>query len=714
MRLKANKEHKMKNDTAEKQKTGKAPGVFKKPIDKNKFEKKYAKYIEHPQDKNFIFSCFKLQDDKYLIRDDLSKDDVKKIKNLLKVIKTNKKGPVKIIPIVFAASITALVIIFFSVFANPLLEKAMEMGLEAAFEAKSDVKNLRISLIRFRISIAGITVANRDSPMTNLFQMGRTEIRLKPQAVLRGKIYIEEIRADSIRFGTARTVSGAIPAKPPKVKKEKPKNDAPPLVDLKNFDAIALLNQEFDKLNTPKLYDDAINAYNEASSKWQGQAEKTTARVQEVRTVTQPVMNLNVNSLRDADSIRKAIQDANNAINTVQAAAGDVTTIVNGLQADINTAQRLETNARNSLTSDINHLKSYIDLGSGAAFSAVEPFIRDMLSDTAEKYLDYGIMALEVLEKVKANSSNKPKEEKPKKERKIVFKGRNVHFPVVSYPSFYLGTLASDFTIDTWNWAFDLGNISSDPDITYKLNNSKPAVTLFLGLTEDGGSLQRNVSFNGRADFRTDTKERFSAEVTGNRFPLSLGDKLSQLGFDGLKGETAFSVNMNGQTDGGFSSGGNVIINQATLVNPNGTIAEAIDTAVRQAGNINLGLQYVHKTNEKDDFKITTNIADLFARALRSIAETYVKKAMDDIEKALRQKIDQYIDGRFASKEQVDMLLKTVKGDKTAMDQLKNSLDSKKNELEQKLKSQATDAAQQAGQSILNSVPKPSLPGLGR
>jgi len=685
-------------ETETKQNTVKSPNAFKKPVKKNKFDKKYAKYIEHPQDKQFLYSCFELQDDNYIIRSDLSKDDVKKLKNLLKIISSNKKGPVKFVPIIFAASVTAAVILFFTVFANPLLERALEMGLEAAFGARSNVSSLRLSVIPLRIYIGGITVANRDKPMTNLFQMGKTEIRLRTQAVLRGKIYIEEIRADSIRFGTERKASGSLPGKPPREKKaEKPKSDDPPLIDLKNFDAMALLNQEFDKLKTPKLYDEAINAYNETQAKWKGQVESATAKVQDLRKTTQPLLSLNVNNLRDVESIRSTVQTVNTAITSVQSATGEITAIANSLESDVNRARSLESNARNSITSDINLLKSYIDIGSGAAFAAVEPFIRDALSGAANQYLDYGIMALDVLEEVKASSSSRPKNEKPKKEPKVVFKGRDVSFPVVAYPAFYLGVFASDFTIDTWNWAFDLRDISSSPDLT-----NKP-VKLTLGV-KDVNNLQKNVSFNGNADFRTNAKELYNAEINANGFPVNLGDQLSKLGINGFAGESAVNFNITGQSDKSFSSAGRVVINKPSIVNPNGTIAEAIDMAVKQAGNVNLGLKYVHNPDDKDDFSITSNLADLFARALRNTAEAYIRTASAEIEKALRQKIDQYIDGRFVSKEEVDLLLKTVRGDKTAMDQMKSTLDSKKDELERKLKSQASNAIQ-------NALPgMPSLP----
>jgi uncharacterized protein (TIGR03545 family) len=704
----------MTNETEKKQKSVKAPGSFKKPIKKNKLDKKYAKYIEHPQDKQFLYSCFELKEDFYIIRGNLTKDDVKKLKGLLKVVKENKKSPVKIIPIIFAASITAAVIIFFTIFANPLLERAMELGLEAAFEARSNVDNLRLSLVPLRIAIGGVTVANRDKPMTNLFQLGKTEINIKTNAILRGKVYISKIEASTIRFGTERKVSGSLPGKPPREKKEKvekEKSDEPPLVDLKNFDAMALLNQEFDKLNTPKLYDEAISFYDETSTKYKAQVESSTAKVNELRSVTDPLLKINVNNMRDVQTIKDTIEKITTAVNSVQSAANDITTVANGIESDVNKARRMEADARNAITSDINHLKSYIDPNSGEAFAAVEPFIREALSDAANQYLDYGIMALKVLDELKAQSAAKQpakKKEKPKKEPKVVFKGRDVIFPTVTYPAFYLGQLKSDFTIDTWNWAFDLQNISSDPDLTYRLEK-KPAITLYFGAKEETGNM-RNVTFDGKADIRTESQERFNALVAGKGFPVSLGDQLKGLGVGGLKGTSEFNVKMTGQPDGGFSSGGDIKINQAALVNPSGTIAEAIDVAIRQAGNINFGMQYIHKVNQTDVFKITSNIAELFAKALRSIAEAYVKKAMDELEKALRQKIDQYIDGRFVSKEDVDTLVKIVKGDKSAVDQMKNSLNAKKDEFEKKLKDLAKDTATQAVKDNLPAANAPKLP----
>jgi hypothetical protein len=259
--------------------------------------------------------------------------------------------------------------------------------------------------------------------------------------------------------------------------------------------------------------------------------------------------------------------------------------------------------------------------------------------------------------------------------------------------------MASDFTLDDWNWSFSLRDVSSSPDIT-----GRP-VSLNLSLKEDA-RLQRQVSFSGRADFRSRPQERFNAEVAGIGFPVKLGNQLSMIGINGFSGETDFSVNVNGQVDSRISAGGEIIINQARILEPRGTIAEIAGMAVEEANSVNLGLQY---TNNR--FRITTNIADLIEQILRRTVETYIRLALDEIERLVRQKINEYIDGRFDSREEIDALLALARGDRTIIEQTLSSLDAKKNEFEQRIRSveqaarQAVeDAAQQVEQAARQAV----------
>jgi hypothetical protein len=330
-------------------------------------------------------------------------------------------------------------------------------------------------------------------------------------------------------------------------------------------------------------------------------------------------------------------------------------------------------------------------LGSGAAAEVLEPVIRSILTDSAETYLSYGERALEVLEKVKALQAKLPKSSKAVKEKKVKFKGRDVAFPTRKYPRFFLGTLATDvLTPGDWNWAFDLQGVSSDPDLS-----AVPA-TLALSLEETGDSLKRSAAFKGRADFRSDAKERFNADFSGGGFPVDVSAGLSKAGIGGFSGGASFKLNVLGNTDGGFSGGGDISLVQAKLVNPANTFAQAADEAIRGVKSVDLGIKYEHHVSGPDRFSITTNFGNILKDALNRIVAQYRKKAEDELEKALRAKIEQYIDGKFVSKEELDLVFRAARGDKGAMDGLKTTLNKKKTELENKVKSAAEDAAKEA------------------
>jgi uncharacterized protein (TIGR03545 family) len=704
----------------------KAPSFYKKTLAEKKLNGRYLKHIEHKADKDFIRSCYEEREGLFYIRTNLNEKEAKRLKALQKDIKANRKSMVNFLPLGIAAAVVAALVVFFAFFANPLLEKALETGLEAVFEARVDADNFRLQVVKFEVTMDGLTIADRASPMRNLLQFSRMAIRLKPQAILRGKVYIEEIRADAIRFGTERTVSGALPDRPPKEKPVREKAPSPPLVDLRNFDAMALLNQEFDKLKTPGIYDEAISAYDAGVEKWKGQADEARRKAAELKDQAQPLLALNINDYRslDRETIEKArtvIEQVTALVHSVEEATDQVNGMVSGIQADINAASGLVKDAGNAVNADLAHLRSYLDLGSGAAMEVLEPVVRDILSDSAETYLDLGFRALEVLEKVKAMQAQQPKTAKAPKEKAVKFTGRDVVFPVKAYPRFYLGTLAADvLTPNGWHWGFDLEGVSSDPDLS-----GRPT-TLSLSLEEAGGGLQRAVAFNGLADFRSDVKERFNADFKGEGFPVNLGAQLSKAGIGGYSGDASFGLAIAGFAGGGFTGGGNISLVNSRLRDPSNTLAQAVSEAVAEVRSLDLGLKYEHSASEEEDrFSVTTNIGSLVADAMKKVAAQYIRRAEEELEKALRERINRYIDGRFASQEELDLVFQAVRGDKSALDGLKNSLSEKRNAFQRQVedaakqaveeaKKQAEEQAREAAKDLLEGkIPSaPSLPSI--
>jgi hypothetical protein len=245
-----------------------APGMFRKTYTEKQLKKKLLRFIEQEGDREFLLSCFELKDGLYRLKDGLAEDagtdskeadgvapeaagfaeggvkSVKRLKTLERAIKINRKGAVKILPLAVLAALIAGGVFFFITLMDPLLERLLERALENVFEAKCDVIGFHLGLLRFRVGAASVTAANRDEPMKNLFETGRVEIRLRPQAALRGKVYIEELRADSLRFGTPRAVSGALPQYAAKIAARRAAPPAPPLVDLARFEPMGLLNRD--------------------------------------------------------------------------------------------------------------------------------------------------------------------------------------------------------------------------------------------------------------------------------------------------------------------------------------------------------------------------------------------------------------------------------------------------------------------------------------
>jgi uncharacterized protein (TIGR03545 family) len=676
----------------------KVPGVFRKPIEEKRFEKRFLKFLEQPDDKKFFKSCFVHAGGVYTVKDALDDKAFKRFGSLFKVIMKNRGGAVQLLPVIAAALLVAGAVFFVTVLMNPLIERGIESALETAFEARSEVDHFRLSLTRLRVSIGGVTVASRDEPMKNLFHIGRMEFGLNPAALFRGRVYIEEIRADSIAFGTPRTVSGELPEYRRRVKAPKAEVTAPPLVDIKNFDAQALLARELDKLKIPKAYEEAAAAYTTAVEAWKERVESARAQGSELQERAGPVLAVNASSLSSPEAITRTVADISALLTSIQAARAQVNGIVEGVENDYNRALDLERSARASITGDINYLKSLVDLGSGAAFNALEPSIRAMLSDAALEYIAYGERALEVFEKIKALAPRGAEKEA----KAPAFKGRDVAFPSLVYPRFFLGLVTADFTLHDWNWAFDLKSVSSDPDLPDAIMPNQPTA-LYLALSDASGNSDKSITFIGTADFRSAYPDRFSAELRGSGYPLSI-DSLSSFGFGAFRGLASAVLGFSGRKNGEITGTGTITADQAGIDNPRGTLAEAVDEALRAAGPVDLTLRYEHLVSGKDDFSVSTNIGSLVGDILRRTAERYARAAMADIEKALRDYAASRLEGKFASKEELDLLFDAVKGDRTALVGLESRLDGKRRELEEKLRSAAEEkideARRQAEQAI--------------
>lgn len=655
--------------------------IFRKPIPAKAFEKKYLRLVEQAKDREFLESAFRQEGGSFRLKEGLDLEALVRLNRLGKAIKGNR-GLVKTGPLLLAAILGTGLAVFGLFFMNPSLERATERALEAVFGARAEVSGLRLDLGRLRIAMASVAVADRDEPMTNLFETGRLELRLDLASLVRGRVYVEEATAASVALGTARSVSGALPESPARPKAAKPaKAAAPPLLDFGNFDAKALLEREKAKLKSGAAYDEAGKAYAESAARWKGRAESSKKAVASLSSSSKAVLAIDPKAIKTA-------ADAASAIAAVKALAGDAESVAKesgavaaGLKSDSETAAGLEKAARKALAEDTAYLKSLVDPKSGAAREALEPSIREILSDKAERWLYYGARGLEVAGRLKAGSGSGKADKAGKKQAAPAPRGRDVVYPSAALPRFRLGLLSSSFVSGGSEWKLELRELSTEPDLV-----ASPASLDFS--VSDGSSL---VAAKAVADLRGE-KEDYSLDAKGEGLPLDLGSALESLGLGGFTGKASGRLELSGSKDGALRAKGGLDVAEARAAKPEGTLGEALAGAIASVDAVRLALAYERPAGGEGKLSLRTNLDELVAKAVEAVAARYAKQASASLDAALRDYAGKELEGKLASKGELDAALASAKGDEAAAASTRKSLDAKRASLEARAKEIGTAA----------------------
>ncbi|HTT69283.1 MAG TPA: hypothetical protein VMF70_14760 [Gemmatimonadales bacterium] len=106
-----------------------------------------------------------------------------------------------------------LVVLCWTLFVDRLIRLGIEAGGTAAVGARVELKSARLHLFQASLVLRGLAVTNPREPMKNLFEVDELNLDIHLRALLEKKFVAETVAVRGLRFGTARTVSGALPAK---------------------------------------------------------------------------------------------------------------------------------------------------------------------------------------------------------------------------------------------------------------------------------------------------------------------------------------------------------------------------------------------------------------------------------------------------------------------------------------------------------------------
>jgi uncharacterized protein (TIGR03545 family) len=120
------------------------------------------------------------------------------------------------------AVIVAALILVTALFLDRWIERGLEAAGEAVVGARVEIDGLDFRFSDLSIQWRRLQAADARQPMRNLFETGPAAFKMSPAALFRKRIVIDEMSLEEVVSGTPRTVSGALPKKPPKPKTGKP------------------------------------------------------------------------------------------------------------------------------------------------------------------------------------------------------------------------------------------------------------------------------------------------------------------------------------------------------------------------------------------------------------------------------------------------------------------------------------------------------------
>lgn len=156
-----------------------------------------------------------------------------------------------------------LVVVLFWVFVvDWLVEREVETRGTEALRALVDLAEADVSAFPPRVELTGLAVTDPLHPMQNAFEVRRISGEMEAEDLLAMRMVVDELVVEGVRFGTQRTVSGAIPGAPPPV----PSPDAFTLPALEIPDVADILANE--NLASVKLIADLEGEIGSLTSEW--------------------------------------------------------------------------------------------------------------------------------------------------------------------------------------------------------------------------------------------------------------------------------------------------------------------------------------------------------------------------------------------------------------------------------------------------------------
>lgn len=523
---------------AKQKKPGRVPRLFQVRIPGRQFQRKILRRVYTTGDREFLLALYREGADGSRERTgEPSADDVKRLQSLAKSIAANR-GAVQVPKLVILAVIVAAVVAFNLFFKNALMTRALQSGLQSAFGARAEVAGLDFRPLRGRISIARIAVADRDRPLRNLFEMGRTVVSIDTLRIFEGRFLVRSLECRNVSWDTPRKTSGALPvaagaAGAAGQAAPAPQAEAAPgstLADragaaagslLAAIDIPGLIDEQADELASIRRVTETNARLSAQVDKWQAEVGASRTEVDALAPRIETIRSFDYGSVRSLADAREVLEAIRAAAPLVQSLSGRVSATAGGLAADVKAAAAERAAIEAAITADVAYVKARVSLSPDSWKSLAS----GMAARVLEKYLGPAAAwvprAWDAVEGLRRRAAEK----KPKP---LARRGRTVQYPGTALPRFLLSSAVLSLAGQPGvpDVEASLRDITSDPDIL-----ERPA-TVRASATMGGQAL----SLEGILDARSSRPFDASVSVEADNWDLAFREGLEKASISSLSG----------------------------------------------------------------------------------------------------------------------------------------------------------------------------------
>lgn len=527
----------------------KVPAGFKKKLTEKAYAKKILKRLHIEADRAFIAALFVESVDpktgkKSMVFDPTLVTDKAGEKRVIKIAKELKKqkGRINVLSVVAAFLFLAVIILSLFVFRNRIARSVIVSSLENNFGAVCDLADVDFNVPEARFMVKGLAVANREKPMTNLFQVGEAEFHMDMLWLSRGKFHVERASVTHIAWNTERTVSGALsPAKEKAWLERQAKEDeaqgkqsdtsadsgsgiSSPVDLASGFSAVTdmldpqkILDAEIAELALPSVVEKVSSSVPALSAKWNTQNKALKDQSKTAITAGKLVTSINPSSLKSIQEIQAAIEIVKDSTDVIADAVKVAKKSAEEVKSDIAAVTSLSKEAEAAYKNDAARLSTLassikaLDLQDGTrVLSGVfETFASATLGSWYPKAQQALSFAVKLQKRSKAAKEVSLKEKSGALTRSS---GRDIPFGVAAAPQILLKTVELGIDSSGISGSGTLTEIADDQDL-----NGKPSGFTFS--LEHGGMGEK---LEGRFDLRETSPTALETSFTGTGYRLDI------------------------------------------------------------------------------------------------------------------------------------------------------------------------------------------------